>query len=107
VTFERALAGVLTLLVPAAMLAVVYVFGVYIESRRASAGERLPLLYRLIALQMAIKAVTGLAMAAVLVMFWTGQPVQGGSAVIGISLVVTLITPILVAVVIRHIRRHP
>jgi hypothetical protein len=85
-------------------VAVAYIVRVYLESRRHAQG-RVPLLYSIIAVMMAAKAVYGALIASILVGFWSGIDTRGwGSVLVGLVVMAMLSTAIIVALVIRHIR---
>jgi hypothetical protein len=86
--------------------AVIYIIRVYLESRRNAQGK-VPRLYSIIAGQAAIKALAGIAIAAVLVAFWSGIDTRGwGSVVIGLVVLLFLSTPIAYAAHIWQLRQQ-
>jgi len=105
VTLADAIGTVLVIEVALVLFAVAYIVRVYLESRRNSQG-RLPRLYSFIAWQAVIKAFAGIAIAAVLIGFWSGVDTRGwGSVVIGLVVMVALASPIIIAWQLWTIRR--
>jgi hypothetical protein len=105
VTLSDYLGVILIIEVVLVLFAVGYIVKVYLESRRHAEG-RLPRLYSFIAWQAIIKAFAGIAIAAVLVGFWSGVDTRGwGSIVIGLVVMVALASPIIIAYQLWAIRR--
>jgi hypothetical protein len=104
-TLSDYLGVILIIEVVLVLFAVGYIVKVYLESRR-TAEPRVPRLYRVIVWQAITKAFAGIAIALVLVGFWSGVDTRGwGSIVIGLVVMVALASPIIIAYQLWAIRR--